>query len=164
MHKAHFRQKHARLPNIFLLLLNEGLNYKCDDAMSDLWFVSLGTRLHSGGSGSKHLPLGSFSFSKYRHKEIIPVLPQLSLGTLTYLLFRGMRRTWGWFLRGGRIRDADKGSCMIAGADRSASYRQEQQTVRTHSWVCRWGWKKCHVHGWGRGTKSSWVAFRPLGR
>ena len=36
MHKAHFRQKHTRLPNIFLLLLKEGLNYKCDDAVSDL--------------------------------------------------------------------------------------------------------------------------------
>ena len=26
------------------------------------------------------------------------------------------------------------------------------------------GGKSATVHGWGRGTKSSWVAFRPLGR
>ena len=164
MHKAHFRQKHARLPNVFLLLLKEGLNYKCDDAMSDLWSVSSGTSPIQVAAAPNTYHWVSFSVSKYRHKEIMPVLPQLSLGTLTCLLFRGMRRTRGLVLRGWCIRDADKGSCIIAGADRSASDWQEQQTFRTHSWACGWGWKKCHVHGWGRGTKSSWVAFRPLGR
>lgn len=128
--------------------------------MNDLWCMSSGIRHHSVSARSKHLSLCKLFFSKHRHKEIMHILSQLRLGTMTCWLFCRMRRTWGWFLWEDAPEMWTQGVAAIAGADHEVQIGKRQHTVQANNWACGWEWKK-YIHPWvGQSNKKfSWMTL-----